>query len=177
MSDRMGWGEGGGWEGVEGRGGWTGRMGVWEGGREGGRREGRREEERDGWRGRERGDGKRRGSDGGERRDGKGVKGKKEGMKTKEDRKGLCLYYTLCLSHCHATETNLALFHSALHLAIIHNHQDVVLQLLDVLPQLPPTETPVVDCVNNFKQVSQSVSLQCHVWQSCCIFQTHHLHI
>ena len=43
--------------------------------------------------------------------------------------------------------------YSALHLAIIHNHQDVVLQLLDVLPQLPPTETPVVDCLNNFKQV------------------------
>ena len=42
---------------------------------------------------------------------------------------------------------------SVLHLAIIHNHQDVVLQLLDVLPQLPPTETPVVDCLNNFKQV------------------------
>ena len=42
---------------------------------------------------------------------------------------------------------------SALHLAIIHNHQDVVLQLLDVLPQLPPTETPVVDCLNNLKQV------------------------
>jgi nuclear factor NF-kappa-B p105 subunit len=42
---------------------------------------------------------------------------------------------------------------TALHLAIIHNHQDVVLQLLDVLPQLPPTETPVVDCLNNFKQV------------------------
>ena len=41
----------------------------------------------------------------------------------------------------------------ALHLAIIHNHQDVVLQLLDVLPQLPPTETPVVDCLNNLKQV------------------------
>ena len=41
----------------------------------------------------------------------------------------------------------------ALHLAIIHNHQDVVLQLLDVLPQLPPTETPVVDCLNNHKQV------------------------
>ena len=44
-------------------------------------------------------------------------------------------------------------YHSALHLAIIHNHQDVVLQLLDVLPQLPPSETPVVDCLNNFKQV------------------------
>ena len=58
------------------------------------------------------------------------------------------------------TETILALFHSALHLAIIHNHQDVVLQLLDVLPQLPPTETPVVDCVNNFKQVSKAVCLQ-----------------
>lgn len=42
---------------------------------------------------------------------------------------------------------------SALHLAIIHNQQEVVLQLLDVLPQLPPTETPVVDCLNNFKQV------------------------
>ena len=41
----------------------------------------------------------------------------------------------------------------ALHLAIIHNHQDVVLQLLDVLPQLPPTETPVVDCLNNHRQV------------------------
>lgn len=41
---------------------------------------------------------------------------------------------------------------TALHLAIIHNHQDVVLQLLDVLPQLPPTETPVVDCLNNYKQ-------------------------
>ena len=46
------------------------------------------------------------------------------------------------------------LFIRALHLAIIHNHQDVVLQLLDVLPQLPPTETPVVDCLNNLKQVS-----------------------
>ena len=45
----------------------------------------------------------------------------------------------------------------ALHLAIIHNHQDVVLQLLDVLPQLPPTETPVVDCLNNLKQVRQRV--------------------
>ena len=44
----------------------------------------------------------------------------------------------------------------ALHLAIIHNHQDVVLQLLDVLPQLPPTETPVVDCLNNLKQVCVS---------------------
>jgi ankyrin repeat protein len=41
---------------------------------------------------------------------------------------------------------------TALHLAIIHNHQDVVLQLLDVLPQLPPTETPVVDCLNNHRQ-------------------------
>ncbi|KAL5499607.1 hypothetical protein EMCRGX_G011058 [Ephydatia muelleri] len=41
---------------------------------------------------------------------------------------------------------------TALHLAIIHNHQDVVLQLLDVLPQLPPTETPVVDCLNNSQQ-------------------------
>lgn len=41
---------------------------------------------------------------------------------------------------------------TALHLAIIHNQQEVVLQLLDVLPQLPPTETPVVDCLNNFKQ-------------------------
>ena len=49
-----------------------------------------------------------------------------------------------------------------LHLAIIHNHQDVVLQLLDVLPQLPPTETPVVDCLNNFKQVS--------TWSSARIF-------
>jgi len=43
--------------------------------------------------------------------------------------------------------------HSALHLAIIHNQQEVVVQLLDVLPQLPPSETPVVDCLNNFKQV------------------------
>ena len=49
----------------------------------------------------------------------------------------------------------------ALHLAIIHNHQDVVLQLLDVLPQLPPTETPVVDCLNNLKQV--------------CVFSPHHV--
>ena len=155
MSDRMGWGGRGGWAGVERRGGWTGRMGVWEGGREGGREEGQEGERKKGREGgREREGGKRRGSDGG----------------------------TLCLSRCHAAETNLALFHSALHLAIIHNHQDVVLQLLDVLPQLPPTETPVVDCVNNFKQVSQSVSLQCHVWQSCveiecCIFQTSYLHI
>jgi len=41
---------------------------------------------------------------------------------------------------------------TALHLAIIHNQQEVVVQLLDVLPQLPPSETPVVDCLNNFKQ-------------------------
>ncbi len=47
----------------------------------------------------------------------------------------------------------------ALHLAIIHNHQDVVLQLLDVLPQLPPTETPVVDCLNNLKQVRGNLSV------------------
>ena len=132
-----------------------GSVGGREGGRKGGREEGKEGERKKGREGgREREGGKRRGSDGG----------------------------TLCLSRCHAAETNLTLFHSALHLAIIHNHQDVVLQLLDVLPQLPPTETPVVDCVNNFKQVSQSVSLQCHVWQSCveiecCIFQTSHLHI
>ena len=45
------------------------------------------------------------------------------------------------------------MFFSALHLAIIYNHQDVVLQFLDVLPHLPPAETPVVDCLNIFKQV------------------------
>ena len=55
-----------------------------------------------------------------------------------------------------------------LHLAIIHNHQDVVLQLLDVLPQLPPTETPVVDCLNNFKQVSNNCVLE----YLCCLFKT-----
>ena len=51
---------------------------------------------------------------------------------------------------------------SALHLAIIHNHQDVVLQLLDVLPQLPPTETPVVDCLNNLKQVGTHTHTHTH---------------
>ena len=60
------------------------------------------------------------------------------------------------------------MFFSALHLAIIHNHQDVVLQLLDVLPQLPPTETPVVDCLNNFKQVIWKV-VQYHFY-SICLF-------
>ena len=60
---------------------------------------------------------------------------------------------------CHTTHTHkyTCAFISALHLAIIHNHQDVVLQLLDVLPQLPPTETPVVDCLNNLKQVCSCV--------------------
>ena len=52
-----------------------------------------------------------------------------------------------------SNQFNVSLLFSALHLAIIHNHQDVVLQLLDVLPQLPPTETPVVDCLNNSQQV------------------------
>ena len=61
-----------------------------------------------------------------------------------------------CRTHPHIHTHTLALS-SALHLAIIHNHQDVVLQLLDVLPQLPPTETPVVDCLNNLKQVCTSV--------------------
>ena len=66
---------------------------------------------------------------------------------------------------------------TALHLAIIHNHQDVVLQLLDVLPQLPPTETPVVDCVNNFKQVCKSVGLQCPVWKSCVEIESYSVDI
>ena len=42
---------------------------------------------------------------------------------------------------------------SALHVAIINNHTDAVRALLDVLPQLPPTQTPVVDTQNHLHQV------------------------
>ena len=45
---------------------------------------------------------------------------------------------------------------SALHVAIINNHTDVVRALLDVLPQLPPTQTPVVDTQNHLHQVCRA---------------------
>ena len=41
---------------------------------------------------------------------------------------------------------------TALHVAIINNHTDAVRALLDVLPQLPPTQTPVVDTQNHLNQ-------------------------
>ena len=46
-------------------------------------------------------------------------------------------------------------YHSALHLAIINNQQERVLWLLDAILQLPPTETPIVDSLNNFKEVRE----------------------
>ena len=54
-----------------------------------------------------------------------------------------------------------------LHLAIIHNDLSVVLQLLDVLPQLPPTEPPLVDCLNNLKQVNVEGTVVLLYVQNC----------
>lgn len=48
---------------------------------------------------------------------------------------------------------------TALHVAIINNHTDAVRALLDVLPQLPPTQTPVVDTQNHLNQAPMHLAV------------------
>ena len=43
--------------------------------------------------------------------------------------------------------------YSVLHVAIINQQEDVVPTLLDILPTLPASESPIIDTPNNFKQV------------------------
>ena len=45
-----------------------------------------------------------------------------------------------------------------IHVAIINQQEDVVATLLDILPTLPASETPIVDCLNNFKQVTMTTN-------------------